>query len=273
MSDIIERAEAALARTTGGDWIDNGIENVTSTESSGPGNERYYGGKKLIAESLFEEGDRAWVAGSKKLVGELIDEVKRLRGEKEHVAAVSAAVGAAYPGGARMLAESLGIKVTIPMTVHAQVMEFHAAFGQETLTTPTVPSDAIVRLRGKLVAEEAFEFVLAMFDSVDLRRLHELVIDAVATDPVSVNLIEVADALADIDYVVEGSRLAFGIDGAPIAAEVHRSNMAKLGPDGKPIIRPDGKRLKPPGWTPPDIGGELRRQGWQGRIGSEMRRR
>jgi predicted HAD superfamily Cof-like phosphohydrolase len=63
--------------------------------------------------------------------------------------------------------------------------------------------------------------------------------------------------MADLDYVVEGTRLEFGIDGEPIAAEVHRANMAKTeGP-----VAPDGKRLKPPGWTPPDIAGVLRKQG------------
>ena len=64
----------------------------------------------------------------------------------------------------------------------------------------------------------------------------------------------------DLDYVVEGTRLEFEIDGGPIAVEVHRSNMAKVGGP----VREDGKRLKPPGWTPPDIAGELRKQGWKG---------
>jgi hypothetical protein len=49
------------------------------------------------------------------------------------------------------------------------------------------------------------------------------------------------------------------IDGAPIAAEVHRANMAKVGGPKSPT----GKQLKPPGWTPPDIFGELKRQGWE----------
>lgn len=78
----------------------------------------------------------------------------------------------------------------------------------------------------------------------------------------NVDLVEFADALADLDYVIEGTRLEFGINGAPIAAEVHRSNLSKLGPNG-PMLREDGKILKPPGWTPPDIAGELRKQGWQ----------
>jgi predicted HAD superfamily Cof-like phosphohydrolase len=67
-----------------------------------------------------------------------------------------------------------------------------------------------------------------------------------------------ADALADIDYVVEGARLEFGINGSPIADEVHRANMAKLGGPK----RADGKHMKPEGWTPPDVAGELVKQGW-----------
>ena len=69
-----------------------------------------------------------------------------------------------------------------------------------------------------------------------------------------------ADALADLDYVIEGTRLEFGIDGWPIAQAVHKSNMAKVGSK----VREDGKILKGPDWTPPDIAGELRKQGWSG---------
>jgi predicted HAD superfamily Cof-like phosphohydrolase len=52
--------------------------------------------------------------------------------------------------------------------------------------------------------------------------------------------------------VVEGARLELGIDGAPIAA-VHEANMKKVSGE----VRADGKRLKPPGWKPPDINLEL----------------
>ena len=57
--------------------------------------------------------------------------------------------------------------------------------------------------------------------------------------------------------------LVCGINGEPIADEIQRSNLAKLDADGKPIRRYDGKLLKPPGWTPPDIERELLAQGWQ----------
>jgi predicted HAD superfamily Cof-like phosphohydrolase len=74
------------------------------------------------------------------------------------------------------------------------------------------------------------------------------------------DIVEVADALADILYVTFGAFAAFGIDPADVHREVHRSNMAKL-VDGKVIRRGDGKVLKPEGWTPPDIAAELRKQG------------
>lgn len=50
------------------------------------------------------------------------------------------------------------------------------------------------------------------------------------------------------------------VDAVQVFKEVHRSNMAKLGPDGKPLRREDGKVIKPEGWTKPDIAGELERQ-------------
>jgi predicted HAD superfamily Cof-like phosphohydrolase len=67
-----------------------------------------------------------------------------------------------------------------------------------------------------------------------------------------------ADALGDTDYVTEGFRQECGIDGRPIAALIHAANMQKLAGPVDPVTQ---KKLKPEGWTPPDIGAELRRQG------------
>lgn len=71
------------------------------------------------------------------------------------------------------------------------------------------------------------------------------------------NLIEVADALADIAYVVYGAAITYGIDLDAVIAEVHRSNMTKMGEDGKPIRRADGKVLKGPRYEPPNIAAVL----------------
>jgi len=152
--------------------------------------------------------------------------------------------------------------------LRAQVLEFHRAFSHPIAETPVVIANTRVRFRANLIAEEFFEAMAAMFADGEgqnsmLDRLHYALHEFMSDAPVKVDLPELADAFGDLDYVVEGSRLEFGIDGGPVAAAIHKANMAKLGPDGKPIRRADGKTLKPEGWTPPDIAGELRKQGWE----------
>ena len=61
------------------------------------------------------------------------------------------------------------------------------------------------------------------------------------------------DALIDLIYVTIGAGVALGHDMQGAWDEVHKTNMAKLGPDGKPIIREDGKVIKPAGWQPPQL--------------------
>jgi predicted HAD superfamily Cof-like phosphohydrolase len=142
-----------------------------------------------------------------------------------------------------------------------QVAEFHVAMGQPIEPTPTVPSDERVRLRARLIAEEFFETLESLFDSLPnaLDEAKYYTGRVIGGSEVRVNFPEFIDGLADLDYVIEGTRLEFGVDGGPIAAEVHHANMRKVG--GKQ--REDGKFLKPEGWEPPDIAGELRKQGWE----------
>lgn len=66
-------------------------------------------------------------------------------------------------------------------------------------------------------------------------------------------MVTVADALADIIVVCVGMALELGIPLDRVWAEVQRSNLAKRAADGSVRRRPDGKVLKPDGWTPPDI--------------------
>lgn len=153
------------------------------------------------------------------------------------------------------------------VTIRNQVVEFHRANNHPVLDKPQVPADERVRLRLRLIMEETLELLQAALPNEtsiipQCGRMLDLVISA---GIIRVDLPELADACADLDYVVEGTRLEFGIDGVPIAAEVHRSNMAKVGA-GK---REDDKALKPKGWKPPDIEGELRKQGWGGRKEDE----
>ena len=150
-------------------------------------------------------------------------------------------------------------------TLRDQVREFHVAMGVPAdATRPTVIPDERVRLRARLIAEEFFETMEAMLglclgEAMELGEARRLIGRLINAGPINVKMEDLADGLADLDYVVEGTRLEFGIDGAPIAAEVHRANMAKVG--GKK--RADGKIEKPKNWQPPDIEGELKRQGWE----------
>jgi len=112
------------------------------------------------------------------------------------------------------------------------VGNFMIAFGQEVKSKPEFPNSDIVKLRVDLIDEE-------------LRELQE----ACETK----DMVEVADALSDLLYVVYGAGHAFGIDLARTFEEVHRSNMSELGEDGKPIYREDGKVLKGPNFKLPNL--------------------
>lgn len=146
--------------------------------------------------------------------------------------------------------------------IDEQVAEFHRVMGIPDRGAPGVPDDATLRLRMRLVLEEAFELAeacLARAGRLQAESYKDRVLALVSREPLEPRLPEIADALADIDYVVAGTRLQLGIDGGPVADEVHRANMAKV---GGPIDE-HGKRQKPPGWTPPDVEGVLRAQGWE----------
>ena len=67
------------------------------------------------------------------------------------------------------------------------------------------------------------------------------------------DLVEIADACADLKWVIEGLEHTLKIPQQEVWNEVARSNLAKIGSDGKVHKRNDGKVLKPDGWTPPDI--------------------
>ncbi len=134
---------------------------------------------------------------------------------------------------------------------------------------PTIPSDDRVRLRLRLIAEEFFETMRAALNlrlTPDLGGHHLATAErclalAIERSAVAVDLSALVDGLADLDVVVEGTRLEFGVDGGPIAAEVHRANMDKVGGP----VRADGKQLKPGGFTPANVEECLRRQGWRPR--------
>jgi predicted HAD superfamily Cof-like phosphohydrolase len=143
---------------------------------------------------------------------------------------------------------------------------------QERRDTPGIPSDATVRFRLRLIAEEFVELLDSVFgnqgiygggeaECMELESIQDSILAIIKDGRIKVDFPEFIDALGDLDVVIEGARVACGVDGRPIARAIHAANMAKK--DG-PKRESDGKRLKPPGWTPADIVGELRKQGWLG---------
>lgn len=145
--------------------------------------------------------------------------------------------------------------------IHKMVREFHFKAKQPILISPMVPPDERVRLRAKLIMEEAFEMVGAMYGDDGALLVHKQAVqELLAKLPVDVDMPKVVDGGAELDYVVEGTRIEFGVNGLPVAKTVHTANMAKFGPGS--WVREDGKQMKPPNWQAPDIEGELRKQGW-----------
>lgn len=117
------------------------------------------------------------------------------------------------------------------MNFYSCVKDFQTAFRLNQSTKPLLPNEEERKLRIKLLREE-FEEYLEGEENNDL--------------------VEIADALADLIYIACGTAVSYGIPLDVVFDEVHRSNMAKL-VNGKPIYREDGKVLKPEGWTPPDV--------------------
>lgn len=115
------------------------------------------------------------------------------------------------------------------------VQEFHETYGLPVLNEANISDPKTNELRINLLAEELEELKEALEQG---------------------DLVETLDALIDLQYVLDGAFLSFGLQDVKQAAfdEVHRSNMSKLGADGKPIHREsDGKVLKGPNYFKPDM--------------------
>lgn len=138
------------------------------------------------------------------------------------------------------------------MNSYEMVKEFHETFGHPVAEKPTVITDDRTALRLALIFEEAIE--LAQASGFFATEVEEAVGKMLGFGQVRpANLIEVADALGDLEYVINGAALEQGIPLPEVVSDIHRSNMTKLGPDGKPIYREDGKILKGEGYEPPDL--------------------
>jgi len=117
----------------------------------------------------------------------------------------------------------------------AAVHEFHTAFGLGIKNEPTANlGNAKNTLRFNLMKEENEEYLEAAEEG---------------------DLVEVADALGDMLYILCGTIIEHGMQDKieEVFNEIQRSNMSKLGADGKPIYREDGKVLKGPNYFKPDI--------------------
>ena len=109
---------------------------------------------------------------------------------------------------------------------------FMKTYDQEIKEKPEFPKEKVIDLRISLIKEELDEFQEALKEK---------------------NLVEVADALTDLLYVTYGAGHAFGIDLDKCFAEVQRSNMSKLGDDGKPIYNEQGKVMKGSRYYKPNL--------------------
>ena len=118
------------------------------------------------------------------------------------------------------------------MTNFEKVGKFMRTFGQEVKTKPGFSNDKINKLRIDLIDEELNELKVAI-NNKDLK--------------------EAIDALTDILYVTYGAGHAFGVNLDECFDEVKRSNMSKLGKDGKPIYNQAGKVMKGPNYFAPDL--------------------
>lgn len=126
------------------------------------------------------------------------------------------------------------------------VQEFHEAMGVKKEIWE--PSQSLIDLRLNLIDEELTELTKEFYTGyLDFNETPQpnTLLDYF-------NKKQVAKELADLLYVVYGTADSFGIDIDRVFAEVHRSNMSKL-VDGKPLKREDGKVLKGPNYTPPNL--------------------
>lgn len=118
------------------------------------------------------------------------------------------------------------------MSNQQKVKEFQKAFNSNIGITSALPDSSERELRIKLLKEEFEEYIDGENNN---------------------DLVEIADALGDMLYIIYGTAVSYGIPLEEIFDEIHRSNMSKLGEDGNPIFREDGKVLKSSNYSPPNI--------------------
>ncbi|NLX74254.1 MAG: nucleoside triphosphate pyrophosphohydrolase family protein [Synergistaceae bacterium] len=133
-----------------------------------------------------------------------------------------------------------------------QVKDFHETYGLPVKKQGELgrmdfeEMKALMELRSRLIKEEANETVKAMADYVKLTEENKL-------DERKDAHKEILDGIGDTIVVSVGAALALGIDIEEVMKRIYASNMSKLGEDGKPIYREDGKVLKGPNFFNPNL--------------------
>ncbi|MFF1701205.1 hypothetical protein [Streptomyces sp. NPDC058252] len=156
---------------------------------------------------------------------------------------------------------------TRPHQPMASVRQWHKAVGEQRfIERDERGRDDLIALRSDLIAEEVQEALSALLN----HRKAQIMDDFIAASPTSILMPghprdpeapfwyeALAKELADVLYVVYGTADLLEIPLESVFAEVHRSNMSKIGPNGEVIRREDGKILKPDTYREADVHGAL----------------
>ena len=134
------------------------------------------------------------------------------------------------------------------------VLQFHHTYSVpiRPFSDPTLDYERM-NMRMSLIAEEFAELMGAVFGPRARAIIEAATVEAVAADEGERDVIEAADALADLVYVVYGMAIESGMNLDSVLAEVQASNLSKLMPDGSVKLREDGKVLKGPNFFQPNI--------------------
>jgi len=146
-----------------------------------------------------------------------------------------------------------------------QVKQFMTKAGQEMPDKPCLPDPKTAAFRVDFILEETSELIDALCDAYGMDKMVKHVITKYLDgarkmlswfsddtgEPNPAKLPDIADALADLAYIVPGAAIAFGLPFAKIFDAVHDANMKRFGQGS--YIREDGKLVRSPDWTHPNI--------------------
>jgi predicted HAD superfamily Cof-like phosphohydrolase len=267
--ELEERWMRDLPREPGEAWVDEVGQRWTFRSHDGPGAFRFERdtGGGYVAACGVSAGDAA------PQIANRIERWRRVVPALPHRETMAAEIRRLQAREQELLETNTRLVEALRKTDRKRmVREFFIIANQKIGDLPRELSDDQARFRARLNIEEgAKELLKAMFE-VDKgpepwrfdRGINDLfwVINNCA---VKIDMVDLVDATIDTDYVTEGLRVALGVDSTPFWEEVQKKNLEKAGGPR----REDGKLLKPPGWTPPDIEGLLVKQGWVRPAGAQ----